>query len=502
MPRLRTLFGAWLVLFLIAGAWAIATPISAAPDEPAHIIKAASVARGQFLGEQSANGSIVQVPRYIAHTHAMACFVFEKDTTADCATTPAGDSGALVDATTTAGLYNPIYYAFVGAPSLVFDDDSGVYAMRLASALLCSLLGAFAVTLVDGWRRRTLPLLSLVVAFTPMVFFLNGTVNPNAVEISGTLAVFAAALTLVREPHVRPAFPAFVLAFAGILAANARGLSLLWLAVAVGVPLLLAGRSRLVELGRTRSVQISVAVLAVAAVFAAIWVFSSNSLGSGFEEPDTPPLYPYVGASPVLGFLLMLELTLGYAQGIVGVFGWLDTPAPPVAYFVWSTLVGGMLLWAFSVLRGARLRVVTTLALATVILPALVQAVYITNGGLIWQGRYTLPLFVCLVLGLGAALDTKFDPAPAYVRNRASLIVVLVCGLVQFYSFAIALRRYAVGYTQGWSDMLQAPEWMPPGGIILWITVVLLSALLGSALFVRLVWKHPSQAQPELSPVL
>ena len=48
----------WFVSFMlfaaVAGAWALATPIDGAPDEASHVVRAASVARGEILGQQRA----------------------------------------------------------------------------------------------------------------------------------------------------------------------------------------------------------------------------------------------------------------------------------------------------------------------------------------------------------------------------------------------------------------------------------------------------------------
>lgn len=44
-----------LVLFGLMVTWSFATPLGAASDEPAQIIKAAAVARGEFLGQNATN---------------------------------------------------------------------------------------------------------------------------------------------------------------------------------------------------------------------------------------------------------------------------------------------------------------------------------------------------------------------------------------------------------------------------------------------------------------
>lgn len=470
-----TFAASWILVALMMSAWAVATPLSAAPDEPAHLIKAASVARGQLIGEPSTQGNVVQVPQYVASSHDRACFIFEPDVTADCSADVKGESGTLVDATTTAGLYNPVYYALIGWPSLIFQDSSGIYAMRIVSGILCALFVALSITLVSQWRSRRLPLLSLAVAVTPMVLFLGGTVNPNSIETAATMSAFVAAITLVREPAQRSwNAPIAVLAASISIAANTRGLSLLWVAVAVLAPLLLLDRTRFGLLVKSTPVRIGAIVATLATAFALYWLFVSNSLGAAIDDPAISSPYPYVGASPVLGFFLTLELTASLNTGIIGVFGWLDTPAPPTVYFIWSAFIGALLLAGFSILKRAELRFVAVLAVASLFLPPLVQGLYISGGGLIWQGRYTLPLFVCLIVGIGAALASRFDGIESRIAGRISSIVLVAWAGAQFYSFAIALRRYAVGYTHGWSDLLTAPAWQPPGGAILWLALALL----------------------------
>ncbi|MEP6477790.1 MAG: DUF2142 domain-containing protein [Rhodoglobus sp.] len=457
------LLGSWALLSILSGLWALSTPIAAAPDEPAHIIKAASVVRGQFIGEPSPQGSIVQVPLYIAYTQAQTCYAFVADQSAACSPEVPGNGGQILDSTTSAGLYNPVYYLLVGWPTYLFDDDRGILAMRAVSAVLASLFLALSFSLVSQWRRALLPAVGLAVAVTPMVLFLGGTVNPNSVEVTATLAAFVGVITLVRGEPVRPWAAATVAFVSAAIAANMRGLSLLWLAIALLTPLVLASRARLVELLRSRPVQVLIGVTAVAAAFAAIWLLSTNSLGGDIDDPNDPSTAPGTGTSPILGFAWTLFSTFDYAHGIVGIFGWLDTPAPAFVYFVWAVFAGGILLLALVALRGRALILTLGLGGALLLLPPILQGIYIQSGGIVWQGRYILPIFVCAILAASTLLAdrVKFrDGDP----TRLLVIVSGLWALAHFQSFATALRRYSVGYQAGWLDLL-APQWSPPGGV-------------------------------------
>lgn len=111
---LRTFFASWILLSVIAVLWSLATPLAAVPDEPAHVMKAAFVVRGEFIGRLSSFGSYVDLPRYVHWTNLQACYARQPDVSADCIKDVPGNPWTTVLTTTTAGLYNPVYYVLVG----------------------------------------------------------------------------------------------------------------------------------------------------------------------------------------------------------------------------------------------------------------------------------------------------------------------------------------------------------------------------------------------------
>jgi hypothetical protein len=480
----RAFFLSWALLSVLAALWSVATPIGAAPDEPAHLIKAASVARGQLIGESSPSGQIVQVPQYIAFTHAQTCFAFDSEQSADCSLDVPGDPAELVDSTTTAGLYNPLYYTMVGWPSLIFGDEVGIYAMRILSGLISSALIAIAFALVSLWRRPTIPSLGMAVALTPMVLFLNGTVNPNTLEIAAILTTFVSMLTVIRDPDALRIGPLAWIVFASAaIAANSRGLSLLWLVIAIAAPFLLVTGEQFRKLLASRAVRLAVIGVAAAVVFAGIWLLSTNSLGAAIDKPDSPFAAPAVGTSGLFGFVWTLFATFEYAQGMIGIFGWLDTPAPPFVFFVWSALSGALFLAGLVLLRGRVFILTVSLLVAVLLLPPILQGIYIQGGGIIWQGRYILPVFVCAVVAIACLLSERLTLS----RTTLVRLVAIVTGLwafAQLQSFATALRRYAVGLDASWLDLLD-PRWAPPGGI--WVSLVGFGAVLLASVLAAVV---------------
>ncbi|WP_394551212.1 DUF2142 domain-containing protein [Agromyces sp. MMS24-JH15] len=476
----RLVFAAtWMLTAVIGILWALATPIGGSPDEPAHLVKAASVARGQFVGEPSHIGHIVQVPRYVAAAHGVGCMVFEKDVPADCIAAHPENPGEIADSTTTAGLYNPVYYLLVGWPSLLFGDITGIYAMRIVSVVLTTLFIAFAARLSLGLGRPALSLAAVGVVATPTLLFLTGAVNPNALEVTTTLAAFTAMLAVVRRgPEASIGGPLAIAIVSTVLGVQMRGLSPLWFAVALAAPLILIPWDRLRALLQRRVVWVTVAAVLAATVLAALWTVSSSSLTGSLDDKQHMQQYPGVGTSFLTGFAVTLLDTFNHGTQMIASFGWLDTPAPQAVYFVWSALTGALVLAGVAILRGRRLVFGSAIVLALVLLPPLAQAAYVTAGGYIWQGRYTLPLFAIAVVGLAVVIGeragsaARADPVDAEAeaeetaRSLTRLFAVVWAGwaLSQAYCYAIALKRNAAGADATWAAVIRDPAWAAPGG--------------------------------------
>ncbi|MBC7593156.1 MAG: DUF2142 domain-containing protein [Kineosporiaceae bacterium] len=482
-------FVAWIVLSLIAGVWSFATPIGAAPDEPAHIIKAAAVARGELSGRDSPHGQVVHVPAYIAYTPAQTCYAYNPLATPACAAPPSGDQWKVVTSSTSAGLYNPTYYALVGWPSLIFHDDTGVYAMRIVSGILSSLFLAATVMMICGWRRRVIPLLGFIVTTTPMVFFLNGVINPNSLEVTATLAAFVAVLSIVRDGGRNLVRERAVIAMvAAALAVNTRGISPLWVAIAVLSPFLLATWPEVRRLARITFVRVAVGVIGLSTAAALAWTLLSNSLGTGLVVTPDSVAAPGVGASPLRGFAQIFAGTFDYGQGLIGVFGWLDTPVPSPVFFLWSFFVGAIILSALVTLRGRALALAIGLVGALVLLPPIAQALYITGGGIVWQGRYALALFVCVITGLAESLASRFPHLDPIITRRVVWLVPAAWASTQVYSFAFALKRYGVGVpSTSWKKLLFDPIWAPPGGTIAVLAAAVVVFIAATVLLIGLL---------------
>lgn len=478
----------FLAFFGMASLWALSTPIGASPDEPAHIIKAASTVRGQLIGAPATRpqDKIVQVPETVAGSANTMCMAHAADITADCLL-PFGSDTKLVDATTSAGLYNPVYYVLVGWPSLLELGKGQIFLMRLVSAGLCAVFLAAAVTALARLPRPVLPVLAVFAVSTPMTYFLMGSVNPNALEAATTASFTASLLVVTCTDQGRRAswWLAASLAASGGLLVHTRGLSPLWLGVAVLVVALAAGVPRFLGRVVRPPVVLSVAVVAVSAVLGVLWTLRSGSL-------NAVGVYGGAGTSTAQGFVRMLETTTDYTSQAIGYFGWLDTPAPSYVVFVYSGLLG-LVVVAALLFRGSTRRGVAVWAAlaATLLLPAAVQASSVTESGYIWQGRYTLPAIVVLVLvasyALGSASSARTGArqpeAGARDVRRVTTFVLVATAVLHLACLMTSLRRYSVGISAAWPRMMSEPLWHPPLlGTVGWSVLLLVGVVAATAL--------------------
>lgn len=464
---------AWIALTLASAAWAATTPLSASPDEPSHMIRAASVVRGEIIGENTKDPALkkVEVPIGISKAWKWTCYAYQPTVSAACIP-PTVNGLELRSAPTSAGLYNPIYYAIVGLPSLVLENTRlDVYAMRALSGLLSSFFLAFTFVVLFRMMRPLLAGVTFFAALTPMVLFLNGSVNPNSIEIAGgeALAVGLLAVSLGKAGKSQTAILA-VTAAAGVLLANSRGLSPLWMALIGIAVFIIAPFSNIRKLMRQRNVIIALSFMAAGVVFAALWILLTGTLSA---------MGTFAGAgqtTPIRAFFVML-VDQSADPGIIGFFGWLDTPAPNLVFVIWSCLIGGLLILSVSVVTG-RARLAVLFSLATLFLgPPIIQAASVEKSGYIWQGRYTLVavatavIFASVALGMSARWPS--------VRRSVEIRVVSVIGALvivgQLDSLVGALRRYSAPGSASVFTFLTAPAWAPPAGALPWLVLSLAS---------------------------
>jgi hypothetical protein len=505
---------AFVALVVLGGAWSAATPLMGAPDEPAHTVRAASVARLQLRGVDKRVAldlpgwegllTTVQVPDAYARIGALpGCYAFQATRPADCAPAPLDDM-AVVDTTTSAGTYPPLYYAAVGWPTRFLPPYRGVIAMRLLTVLACAALGAVAAAAARRCRGPAAVGAGVLVALTPGCFFLAGTVNPNAIEVFAALATWVAALVVLAPrgeddgPLARADLVRLAVGF--VVLSCARPLSpVLAVGIVAAVGLAVVRRDTLRGLWRRTDARVIGGVGVAALALSALWVLWARSYDG---------LMGYGQAGLTLGdaFAGSFDRLWVRAQQAIGFVGWNDAGPVPALAWIWSLLVIGMVV--AGLLRGSwRTRaMLVALMAATVAFTVVPEALSAERLGFIWQGRYSLPVAMGVPVLAGWMVGRRpLSPALA-VAGGIALGGAWVTG--QFLGIAGALRRYMEGinhpllaYLDGgpWDPRL--PPWLITGGLVLAAALLTATLLRGAGRPQRSVDDDSSSATTRASLV-
>jgi hypothetical protein len=486
-PRDRFLL-LFLCSFLLTGSWALASPPFAAPDEPAHVYRAAAVIRGHLLpsaDEELPDGrAVVQAPAGLVDSAGrIECFIFKPEVPASCA----GDAGPderLTDATTAAARYHPIYYAAVGWPTLFLSDNAAVFAMRLVSALLVSLLLAAGLQSAFEHQRSGLLLTGSFVTLTPMVVFLGGVVNPSSVEIAAAFTVWASGLTLIKsDDPARQSVLLRRLSLAAMVMVTARTISPLWLFLTLLCLLVLAGRKKIIALMALRSTPLWASLVALATIASVAWTVFAGPNPVPPESSEKTSLPTAVG--------LMLQVMPQRLDQYIGRFGWLDTHSPAYSLVAMTVVLGFLVL--LGLVLGSRLYalVIVALTLTVFAIPVLIEAWQFNSTGYFWQMRYQQPLAFGVPMVAAAAIRWGNDPSVrARFETRIAWVVVPPVALAHLLCFVWALRRYQVGETAP-IDVLYG-SWVPRVGTL---TVIGLQGLGLVLLAVLVLWLTKTHAR-------
>ncbi|WP_030291405.1 DUF2142 domain-containing protein [Streptomyces katrae] len=464
---------AFALFFTLAASWSAATPLGGSPDEHAHFIRAAAVARGQIGGPEvmvphmvaGIEGKFaetgVQLPEWYKQLPKQhECYAWHEEKSASCAP-EIGHSEKTVQVTTAAGRYHPAYYLATGWPSLLVKGPHGLYLMRLMSALVCSALLASAVVTAAEWRRRrSVALLGVLTAATPMTLYMAGMVNPSGGEIAAGILVWTALLSILMSPDARLLNRRLArVGIGGLVLINIRPLGLIWFAGAVFFGLLLAHRGVLRSVLRRKALWVWTALLGAATAGALLWAGA---------HPD----HSVINTPKSLTAKEAARQTFGnaetYVHQMLGYFGWLDTPAPAFTWLVWLGVIA--VLTALGLAYG-RLREAVALIgmlVAIVVVPVVAQASQAEQLGMVWQGRYLLPFAVGLPL-MAVLICASRAPEQGFPWRRLVGFGAAGLALANAAAFFWTLRRFAVGTSGSWVPF--SAHWVPPGGWVLWTGV-------------------------------
>jgi hypothetical protein len=453
-PRRRIL--TWTPLLLVVGvllaqtAWLLSVPAFRGPDEFDHAYRAAAVAGGDWISSGTAardgRGELVPVPRGMVTAAGPECRALSYTGEDNCA--PAGtipDGRVLV--ASSASRYEPLYYWTVGQVTKQLDGTAALQGMRVVSALLVTALLGLAAWTVTRWARTPWPFLGLVLALTPVLLYSSIVVAPNALEIAAAYAVWVPLLGLVgRGVDVRTERTLLWSSLPGALVLlTVRPLGVGWtgLALVVLAWLCHAGSVRQLVRRHRGTVATWTATAAATAVAAVLWVL----VQAPAQLEGNGNFSGAVGGS-------LLNAPVWVLQTIAAAPGRHD-PAPGIVYLVGVLVLGWWLIAGFRV-APARMRVAMVLiAAGSIVGPLVVTMLTYREAGVIWQGRYSMPLCMAVVFLAGKARDEADGRVP-----RAGRLLKLGVGL---YAIGQAVEVLSVASKQAHiSPSVAAGLWTPP----------------------------------------
>jgi hypothetical protein len=412
----------WTLLAVLLCGLSLTIPRNAGPDEPAHAIRAAALVRGDVLGSDTADGEayrVVTVPGWLTQPNP-ACFAFQPEQRAGCATVePTSGSERAV---TTAGSYPVFGHLLPGVGTLLPGGARNLYAARALGVMFAA--GVLAAALGRLVRRGDPNGMSAaLIALTPASLFAIAVINPSGTTIAGALALIVACSDLAAGDS--SASTLFVVGSAALLLPRPDGA--VWFAGALVLGALAWG------------------VGALRAAWSALRAWARIGVATAFVTAIAWPLAvrPELIEIPVRerGRALVevvLARTSTHLDEGVGLFGWADTSVPRAVFYAWWALLAVLATKVWPQNRRGVLGLAVGIG-GFVAVGWVADFVGAGNVGLVWQGRYALPLLVVAVMCAGLRVGEPVD-----FTSRPGAVAAAAIG-IWVAAFWQAFRRWSVG---------------------------------------------------------
>ena len=453
-------------LVLLGLSWLVANPPAAAPDEPAHYLRAIAVGRFDFIGRPTnqflmlptnaaqedflhRSTRMVDVPLGLAIPPQWFCIVI--DHTASAACLAGATSPNLTEQPTNEGTYQPYLYLPPGlAMRIAGDATTALSLARWANAVVCFALLALAVLVM--WDGHPTSLMGLPLTVSPAVVFAATVLGPSGPEIASAICFFAFLVGLSR-----PTAPARWTWAAGTVAAAvlalSRPLGPLWVVLLIVVA---AGLARSTGAGeRVRQAR------AWAVTLAAVCI-TGSALNLGWQILILPPAA--VGLGQIVANVGPSLAAIPEAVGeSIGVFGWQDVVMPRLIYGIWGLAL--VFLLSVALLRGRlhERRIMLYLILGYGAVMVFVSAAVAMPTGFALQGRYVLPLGIALPMVAGEVAHRNRERIGEGTVGGMFALLAIIAAAVQFVGWYSNAHRYAAGANGSWL-FAGAAQWSPPGG--------------------------------------
>ncbi len=483
--RVRRAFLVALIAFLCVGAgWALALPVNGTYDEREHIIRAYGVATGQIYATDASQ----RVPDSLLAADVQCQWILREAASCQPA---APTSHRLVREKTGAAGYSPLYYLPVGIPMVISPGYHGIIAGRLVSALLSALLLAAAVGIAVRLGNRLL-IAGLVLAATPMVMNLAGSINPNGLEIAAGVLLWTSLLPLVRPPSdgldERSTHRFVVLAaVSATLLMTIRHMGPVLLVVALLAAAALARPGRVRALLRRRDARRAGVVLVAAGLLAVVWFLTSGVSDIVAVPERTHPWGPF----DTLRMIVISRVPF-YLQQVVGQFSYGETTLPSWAIVGWYVALAALAVPAL-LLSGRRYRyAMAGLLVACLGILVVLEFAFIHTAGWVAHARYVMPAGAGLVLGAAFVRRWQLALGAAPTERMVRLAVVVAVPL-HLWALGAVMTRFQIG-PAGLMDPFKG-SWLPAGGPLPALT----TEVIGLVTLGALAWSVTKRPDRDLS---
>jgi hypothetical protein len=470
----------FLYLGLMVFAYVFATPHMGVSDEPAHVVKAAATTRLEFsgpkvVGQFGYDAQTFRVPIAYSVPGLAACYAGMLDVPASC-TSPLPSGDEVIEVSTTAAHYPPLYYLVVGAPLNIWPGTTGFYAARLLSGLLSVLLTGWAYLVASRDPKRPFMPLGVLVGLLPTTLAFAGSINPASAEISGALLMATSMiLAIVRPVQTRREQVHIALAatVGAAFFALSRPASFVFMGAVIGFTSLAFGpRTVLVNLRRPRLGNAGIWTPFLGFVVAVVaYLMTPRGLGLGGGGAG-------VGESLAANLRYSFERIPDYLAQMFGYFGWTELYAPKSQFFLWLVVVGACVGFGLMTLSLRRLFILLLTITAVVFAPLALEGLRASDVGRGYQGRYLLS--VAVLIPLMALSVSRQDGIPAKSR-RLGLALGAFTVLSQVLVLNHVIRRFSVGLA-GPLWWPSSPQWIPVVGTWVMVATMLAATMAGGAL--------------------
>lgn len=477
LRRVRFIHLAPVLVLVVLGGWALASPVGSAPDDDFHLtsIWCANGTRADLCLPGPTSGERI-VPPAVLYA---PCFAQDPEVTPACqlASLERGSEPTVV---TNRGSfdnnYPPLFYAtmnlFAG-PDLIVS----ALTMRLVNILLFIAIST-ALWMLLPTTRRTALAWGWLITSVPLGVFLIASNNPSSWAVMGVGFSWLSLLGYFETAGRRRIALGVIFTVTAFMAAGSRGDAAIYTVLGSAIAGFLTFRP-------TRAWLTAAVLPAALTIVAVLFFFSSQQSGvvtSGLGNGQIPP----GGISDPLVLVAYNLLSVPFLwAGVFGAWGlgWLDTTMPAI---VATGALAVFIAVAFTGIGAAsRRKSIAVVGLAAVLwlLPTYVLVRGLNVVGQNVQPRYLLPLIV--IMG-GLAVLPVVNRALTLGRLQIAA-VGLTLAVAQSVALHVNMRRYVTGTdNQGW-NLNAGIEWWWTGPVVSPMLVWAVGSLAFAALLTILV---------------